>query len=83
VPEAWWAGDGIALRELPTCFGMLNLTARRDGKGIAVELSLSGKPPAAVTLRYAGARRAEADGAACAIEDGLIRAPCFKRLVIE
>lgn len=83
VPEAWWAGDGIALRELPTCFGMLNLTARRDSARVTVELSLSGKPPAAITLRYPGAKRAEADGKPCAIEDGLIRAPCFQRLVIE
>src|ERR1035437_2656700 len=29
VPEDWWAGDGVALHELPTAFGAANLKARR------------------------------------------------------
>ena len=42
VPESWWKGDGIRLRELPTAFGLLNLTARRAKSQAIVDLALSG-----------------------------------------
>ncbi len=83
VPDAWWAGDGITLRELPTAFGALNLRAVREGSRVTLDLGLAGPEPARVVVRYPGARRAWADGVACPVEGELIVGPLFRRLEIE
>lgn len=83
VPDAWWEGDGIALRELPTGFGRLNLAARRGAAQVTVELSLAGPAPETIVVRYPGASQALADGQPCAIDGDLILAPNFRRLAIE
>jgi hypothetical protein len=83
VPDAWWAGEGIALRELPTAFGTANLTAWREGERVTVELSLSGPAPERVVVRYPGAKRAEADGRECVIEGDWVIAGGFGTLAIS
>ena len=83
VPDGWWNGDGIALRDLPTGFGLLNLSARRDARRISIELSLTGPRPNLVVIRHPGAKRAEADGQDSLIEGDLIRTPHFNHMVIE
>jgi hypothetical protein len=83
VPDAWWEGEGITLRELPTTFGTANLRAVRDAAGVTVDLDLAGPAPERITVRYPGARGAFADGTPCPVEDGLVTAPPFRRLVIE
>jgi len=83
VPDAWWDGEGITLRDLPTRFGVVNLSARRDSAQATVELALTGPPPARITLRYRGAKRAHADGKPCEIHDDVISAPSMKRMVID
>ena len=83
VPDAWWAGEGIALRELPTAFGVVNLKAERDKSRATIELSVTGPAPVRITFRYPGAKRALADGRACVIKGDVISAPCWKRLAIE
>jgi hypothetical protein len=83
VPEGWWKGDGIALRELPTCFGSANLTARREGSRAVLELALSGPLPERIVVRYPGARAAQADGQACEIDGDLVKSGHWRRLVIE
>jgi hypothetical protein len=83
VPDSWWQGEGIRLRDLPTAFGSLNLEARRDKSRATVELALSGPAPERITLRYAGAKRAKADGKPCQLERGLIVAASFRRLTID
>lgn len=83
VPDAWWDGDGIALRELPTAFGAANLTARRHAARITVDLTLTGPQPERITLRCPGVRQAYLDGQPCVIEGELISAPNGQRFVIE
>ena len=83
VPDAWWQGDGIALRQLPTAFGFVNLTAARDASRATIELSLTGPAPERITFRYPGAKRAFADGKPCAIQADVVTAPNLNRLVIE
>lgn len=83
VPETWWEGEGIALYELPTGFGTAHLTARRSASQVVVDLSLAGPPPERITVRYPGARQAQADGVACGIDGEVILAPNFNRLLIE
>ena len=34
VPDAWWEGEGITLRDLPTSFGVANLRARRGHSAV-------------------------------------------------
>ena len=83
VPEAWWAGEGITLRELPTDFGYVDLRATRDTQRAIIELTLAGGPaPEHVTLRYPGVKQALADGQPCLIEDDVITAPVWRRLEI-
>ena len=83
VPDAWWQGDGIALRQLPTAFGFVNLKAARDDSRATIELSLTGPAPERITFRYPGAKRAFADGKPCAIQADVVTAPNLNRLVIE
>lgn len=83
VPDGWWSGDGIALRHLPTSFGKLSLSARREPGRVMVELSLTGPAPDGVTLCFPGMRRALADGQVCEIEGDRIRSPVFKTLVVD
>ncbi|CAN5539470.1 hypothetical protein BH10PSE7_BH10PSE7_40020 [soil metagenome] len=83
VPDEWWRGDGIVLSELPTAFGVVNLTAERDESQVVIELALTGPAPEKITCRYEGAKRAFADGNACVIRGDVIMAPNFQRLVIE
>ncbi len=53
VPDSWWENDGISLRELPTTFGVVNLSARRTQSQATIELALAGGPvPERVTLRF-------------------------------
>jgi len=83
VPDAWWEGDGIALRELPTAFGVVNLAATRHESRATIELSTTGPAPERITFRYPGAKRALADGKACVIQGDVVSAPNWTRLVIE
>ena len=83
VPDAWWQGDGIALRQLPTAFGFVNLTAARDESRATIELALTGPAPERITFRYPGAKRAFADGKPCAIHGDIVTAPNLNRLMIE
>jgi hypothetical protein len=83
VPESWWEGEGITLHELPTGFGTAHLTARRSAARVTVDLSLAGPLPERITVRYPGARQAQADGVPCGIDGEVIQAPNFNRLVIE
>lgn len=83
VPDAWWAGEGISLRDLPTAFGRVDLRGTRDAQRAIIELTISeGPPPQRVTLRYPGAKQALADGEPCLIEDDVIIAPVWRRLEI-
>ena len=83
VPDAWWEGEAIRLRELPTSFGVVNLVARRNASWATVDLTLTGPAPERVTIRYPGARQARADGRLCEIHHGVICAPNLYRLVID
>jgi hypothetical protein len=83
APDSWWNGDGIELRGLPTAFGAINLRARRTNAAVTVDLALTGRPPEKVTVRYPGAKRAEADGKPCRIDGDVISSANFSRLVIE
>ena len=84
VPESWWNGEGIALHELPTAFGLVNLEARRDQSQATVDLALEGPAwPDQITLRYPGAQHARADGRTCEMRGDIISAPNWKRLVID
>ena len=83
APDAWWGAGGIALKDLPSAFGVVNLTARRDRSQAAVELALSGPAPGRILVRYPGARQARADGRSCEIAGDVIVAANFNRLVID
>jgi hypothetical protein len=83
VPDAWWAGEGIQLRDLPTRFGIVNLSAHRGSSQATVELALSGPQPERITLRYPNAKQALADDRPCEVSDGVIFATVFNRLVID
>lgn len=79
----WRKGDGIELCELPTAFGVINLRAQRTKSRIIAELSLTGPAPEWIMFRYAGAKRAQADGLPCEIYGDVIISHKFKRLVVE
>ncbi|MBV8106487.1 MAG: discoidin domain-containing protein [Hyphomicrobiales bacterium] len=83
VPDAWWAGEGIALRQLPTGFGLVSLKARRSRSQATVELALTGAAPDRITFRYPGAKLARADGHSCDIEADVISARNWSRLEID
>ena len=83
VPDGWWNADGIELRDLPTAFGAINLRARRARSMVTVDLALTGQPPDRVTVRYPGAKLAEADGKPCQINSDVITSANFSRLIIE
>jgi hypothetical protein len=83
VPESWWEGDGVMLRELPTTFGALTLRARRRSRRATVELSVTGSAPDRITFRYAGAKQAQSDGKPCDINGDIISSPNFNRLLID
>ena len=82
VPDSWWQGAGIALRELPTTFGRVNLEARRHGSEVTIKLSIEGAPPDRVLVHFAGVRAARADGRPCNIEGETISSPPFRSLEI-
>ena len=75
VPDAWWEGEGITLRDLPTAFGIASLEARRDQSRAVIVLALSGPAPDRITIRYPGAKQARADGKPCEIHGDVISAP--------
>jgi hypothetical protein len=83
VPDSWWEGEGILLRDLPTAFGALSLKARRDKSQATVELALSGPAPERIKFRYPGAKRAAADGKPCELKRDLIMTTSFSRLTID
>jgi len=83
VPEAWWEGGGITLRDLPTRFGTLKLAARRHASKVTVDLTLTGPAPERIIFRYPGAKRAVADGMPCDIDGDVVNAPNLNRLVID
>src|SRR5271156_5654525 len=83
VPDRWWAGEGITLRDLPTAFGAASLEARRGQSRAVIELALSGPAPDRITVRYPGVKQARADGRPCDIHGDVISAPYFNRLEIE
>jgi hypothetical protein len=83
VPDGWWAGEGIMLKDLPTAFGLANVIAKRRGSRATIELGLTGPSPERVTARYPGAQRAFADGAPCAIDGDIVSAPPFSCMTIE
>jgi hypothetical protein len=83
VPDSWWEGEGITLRELPTKFGVINLTARRARSQAIVDLELTGPAPELISFRYPGARKARVDGRLCDIRNDVVSAPNFQRLVVD
>lgn len=83
VPDSWWEGDGITLRELPTAFGIVTLTARRVQAKATIELSLSGPAPERITFRYPGVKQAWADGKSCEINRDVVLAAGFNRLELD
>ena len=83
VPDAWWEGEGITLRDLPTAFGVASLEARRGQSRAVIELALSGPAPDRITVRYPGAKQARADGKPCDIQGDVISAPNLNRLEID
>jgi hypothetical protein len=83
VPDAWWEGEGIALHQLPTGFGVVDLKARRGRSQATVELALTGRAPDRITFRYPGARRAQADGMPCDVRGDMISVPKVNRLVVD
>ena len=83
VPDEWWEGEGITLRDLPTAFGAANLRARRKNSQATIELSLTGPAPERITFRYPGVKQAQADGRPCEIHGDVIVAPNLNRLVID
>jgi len=83
IPDAWWEGEGITLRDLPTSFGIANLVARRGRSQATVDLELTGPAPERITFRYPGAKKARADGRLCDICDDVVSAPIFERLVVD
>ena len=83
VPDAWWAGEGIALHALPTAFGIANVRARRAAADLIVDLSLSGPLPDRITVRYPQVRHAEADGVRCEVNGDVVSTRPFTQLVIR
>jgi hypothetical protein len=83
APDSWWDGAGVTLRDLPTAFGLANLTARRGQSHATVELTLTGPLPERITFRYPGVKQAHADGIRCEIYDDVITAPRLHRLSID
>ncbi len=83
VPDAWWEGEGITLRDLPTAFGAASLKAHRGQSRAVIELALSGPAPDRITVRYPGAKQARADGRPCDIHGDVISAPNLNRLEID
>jgi hypothetical protein len=83
VPDGWWAGEGIALNDLPTAFGVANLRARRKKGRTTVELSLAGPAPERILVCYPSAKHAWADGRACDIDADVITAKNWSRLEID
>jgi len=83
VPDRWWNHGGIELNRLPTAFGALDLKAHRHGNSVSIVMALAGPDPDAVTFRYPGASKAQADGRLCPISGDVVSAPPFKRLDVE
>jgi hypothetical protein len=83
VPDSWWAGDGIALNDLPTAFGVANLTARRGRRRTTVDLSFTGPAPGRILVRYPGAKHVRADGSPCEIQGDVIATKNWSRLEID
>ena len=83
IPDAWWEGEGITLRDLPTSFGIANLVARRGQSQATVDLELTGPAPERINFRHPGAKKARADGRLCEIRDDVVSTPNFKRLVVD
>lgn len=86
VPDVWWDGEGIGLDGLPTGFGVVTLSARRDTGRVTVDLVLtagSAPAPEVITVHCPGVRSAQADGQPCPVEDDRVMAPLFSRLLIE
>ena len=83
VPDRWWGGEGITLRELPTTFGTVNLRAKRGPSCATVELTITGPAPEQITFRYPGVKQARADGRLCKIDNDVISGSSMNRLVID
>src|SRR5271154_5142264 len=83
VPDDWWAGEGITLNDLPTAFGVANLTAKRGRGRTTVDLSLTGPAPERILVRYPGAKHARADGSPCDIRADVITTGNWSRLEID
>ena len=83
VPGAWWDGEGITLRDLPTAFGIADLRARRTAAGLIVDLSLSGPLPERIMTRYPNIKQAEADGVPCRVDGDVVSTRPFTQLVIR
>jgi hypothetical protein len=58
VRGAWWEGEGITLRDVPTAFGTASLKAQRGQSRAVIVLALSGPAPDRITVRYLGAKQA-------------------------
>lgn len=52
APAKWLDGAGIRLAGLPTYFGQVGLTARRDGRLLTITLSGAPRPPGGVRLFF-------------------------------
>jgi hypothetical protein len=83
VPDSWWEGDGITLRDLPTTYGIVNLRAQRGRSCATVDMTLTGPAPERITIRYPGVKQAQADGKRCEIKNNVISVSALNRLVID
>jgi hypothetical protein len=83
VPDSWWEGQGITLRDLPTTFGVVNLRAQRAPSCAMVDMTLTGPAPGRITFRYPGVKQAQADGKRCQIQNDVISASTMNSLVID
>lgn len=85
LPEAWLAGEGLALAGLPSSRGRIELRARREGARLLVTLGAGLDPATPVHLAWPGAlppRRVTVDGREQAAFDaaGIMLASPFRNL---
>ncbi|MBN1270118.1 MAG: discoidin domain-containing protein [Kiritimatiellae bacterium] len=52
APEEWVRGEGLAIENLPTHYGTLNLAARTQDNVLTADLALDGEAPAGLELTW-------------------------------
>lgn len=72
VPPKWWSGNGIKVRDLPTLFGTLNMTATASEGTITVTCKLSGNQPKQIVIRCHGNQTVNFNGTTHAAVNDLV-----------